>query len=214
MPIFIFLRFAFGGKAYQYKVLPFGLALAPRTFTKCMDAALALLRLQGIRALNYHSRELVSRRRDVVLRHIRALGLRMNTKKSVLSPSQQTVFLGVHLDSVQMQARLASCPDFQPQYMFGPLQARPSCLREHLSQALRPHGRSLPCAAVPLVDETFRGPLHRTCHSPSKGVAHLLSHPFNMAGPPFSPEWSQNGRNSPSPKGHDGRIPDRLGRSL
>ncbi len=34
-----FVRFAFGGKAYQYKVLPFGLALAPRTFTKCMDAA-------------------------------------------------------------------------------------------------------------------------------------------------------------------------------
>ncbi len=54
-----------------------------------------------------HSRELMSRHRDVVLRHIRALRLRMNTKKSVLSPSQQTVFLGVHLDSVQMQARLA-----------------------------------------------------------------------------------------------------------
>ncbi len=109
-----------------------------------------------------------------------------------------------------------SCPDFQPQYMFGPLQARPSCLREHLSQALRPHGRSLPCAApgvapheaVPLVDETFRGPLHRTCHSPCKGVAHLLSHPFNMAGPPFSPEWGRNGRDSPSPNGHDGCIPD------
>lgn len=43
-----FLRFAFRGKAYQYKVLPFGLGLAPRTFTKCMDAALAPLRLQGI----------------------------------------------------------------------------------------------------------------------------------------------------------------------
>ncbi len=37
----MFLRFAFGGKANQYKVLPFGLALAPRTFTKCMDTALA-----------------------------------------------------------------------------------------------------------------------------------------------------------------------------
>ncbi len=48
-----FLRFAFGGKAYQYKVLPCGLALAPRTFTKCMDAALAPLRLQGIRVLNW-----------------------------------------------------------------------------------------------------------------------------------------------------------------
>ncbi len=40
-----------------------------------------------------------------------------------------------------------SCPDFQPQHMFGPLQARPSCLRKHLPQALRPHGHSLPCAA-------------------------------------------------------------------
>ncbi len=39
-----------------------------------------------------------------------------------------------------------SCPDFQPQYMFGPLQVRPSCFRENLSQAFRPHGRSLPCA--------------------------------------------------------------------
>ncbi len=31
------------GKAYQYRVLPFGLALSPRTFTKCVDAALAPL---------------------------------------------------------------------------------------------------------------------------------------------------------------------------
>ncbi len=97
------------------RVLPFGLALAPRTFTKCMDAALAPLRLQGIRVLNYlddwlilaHSRELVSRHRDIVLGHIHSLGLRMNAKKSVLLPSQRTVFLGVRLDSVQMQARLA-----------------------------------------------------------------------------------------------------------
>ncbi len=102
-----FLRFAFGGKAYQYMVLPFGLALAPRTFTKCMDAALAHLRLQGIRELNYlddwlilaHSRELVSHHRDILLGHIHSLGLRMNAKKSVLLPSQRTVFLGVRLDT-------------------------------------------------------------------------------------------------------------------
>ncbi len=48
-----FLRFAFEGKAYQYCVLPFWLALAPRTFTKCMDTALAPLWLQGVRILNY-----------------------------------------------------------------------------------------------------------------------------------------------------------------
>ncbi len=70
-----FLRFAFGGKGYQYKVLPFWLALAPRMFTKCMDAALAPLRLQGIQILNYldnwlflgSSREQVIRHRDSLL---------------------------------------------------------------------------------------------------------------------------------------------------
>ncbi len=35
----LFLRFAFERVAYQYQVLPFGLSLAPRTFTRCMDAA-------------------------------------------------------------------------------------------------------------------------------------------------------------------------------
>ncbi|XDV14274.1 hypothetical protein PO909_002450 [Leuciscus waleckii] len=70
-----FLRFAFGGEAYQYRVLPFGLALSPRTFTKCMDAALVPLRLQGIRILNdiddwlilAQSEQQAVRHRDVVL---------------------------------------------------------------------------------------------------------------------------------------------------
>jgi len=38
-----FLRFTFGGKVYQYQVLPFNLALSHCTFSK--DAALAPLRL-------------------------------------------------------------------------------------------------------------------------------------------------------------------------
>ncbi len=98
-----FLRFAFGGKAYQYRVLPFGLALSPRTFTKCVDAALAPLRLQGIRILNCiddwliltQSEQIAVRHRDFVLAHMKELGLRLNTKKSVLSPVQRTTYLGV-----------------------------------------------------------------------------------------------------------------------
>ncbi len=39
-----FLRFVFEGVAYQYKVLPFGLCLAPHTFIQFMDAALSPLR--------------------------------------------------------------------------------------------------------------------------------------------------------------------------
>ncbi len=110
-----FLRFAFGGKAYQYRVLPFGLALSTRTFTKCVDAALVPLRLQGIRIMNYiddwlilaQSHQLAVRHRDVVLAHMKKLGLRLNAKKSVLSPLQRTTFLGVIWDSTSMQARLS-----------------------------------------------------------------------------------------------------------
>ncbi len=202
-----FLRFAFGGKADQYKVLPFGLALAPRTFTKCMDAALAPLRLQGIRVINYlddwlilaHSRELVSRHRDIVLAHIHSLGLRMNAKKSVLLPSQRTVFLGVHLDSVQMQARLAPAriPDLT------------ACLaRPCVAPRVDSH------EAIPLVDEGAEVTPHCTSYSPYQGVAQLLSTPFNVARPRFSSERGENGCDPPSPYDHDGCINDRLGRGL
>ncbi|KAI2646275.1 Gag-Pro-Pol polyprotein [Labeo rohita] len=84
-----FLRFAFRGEAYQYRVFPFGLALSPRTFTKCVDAALAPLRLRGIRILNYidnwlilaQSEHKAVQHRDVVLAHMKELGLRLNAKK-------------------------------------------------------------------------------------------------------------------------------------
>ncbi len=49
----------FRGQAYQYRVLPFGQALSPHTFTKCVDAALAPLRLQGIRIFNYIEKEMI-----------------------------------------------------------------------------------------------------------------------------------------------------------
>ncbi len=45
-----FLQFAFEGRAYQYKVLLFGLSLSPCVFTKVADAALVLLK--GICILN------------------------------------------------------------------------------------------------------------------------------------------------------------------
>ncbi|KAL0170481.1 hypothetical protein M9458_035077, partial [Cirrhinus mrigala] len=110
-----FLRFAFRGEAYQYWVLQFGLALSPRTFTKCVNAALAPLRLQGIRILNYidnwlilaQSEQMEVQHRDVVLAHMKELGLRLNAKKSVLSTLQRTTYLGVVWDSTPMRARLS-----------------------------------------------------------------------------------------------------------
>ncbi|KAI2668815.1 ORF V: Enzymatic polyprotein [Labeo rohita] len=109
-----FLRFAFEGRAYQYKVLPFSLSLSPRVFTKVAEAALSPLWQTGIRILNYlddwlliaHSRDLLCEQRDLVLRHLSHLGLQVNREKSKLSPVQRISFLGVELDSVSMTARL------------------------------------------------------------------------------------------------------------
>ncbi len=103
-----------------------------------------------------------------------------------------------------------------------PVQARPSCLGRYLPQTARPHGSGLSCVAprvasheaIPLVNERAEITPHDTSHSPYHGVAQLLSTPFTMAGPRFSPEWGQNRCDPPSPYDHGGRINDRLGRGL
>ncbi len=109
-----FLRFAFEGRAWQYRVLPFGLSLSPSVFTKVVEGALTPLREVGVRILNYlddwlilaQSREQLVNHRDLVLRHLSQLGLWVNWEKSKLSPVQRISFLGVELDSVSMMARL------------------------------------------------------------------------------------------------------------
>ncbi len=104
------LRFASEGRAWQYRVLPFGLSLSARVFTKIAEGALAPLREVGIRILTVSSmartREQLCDHRDLVLRHLSQWGLRVNWEKSKLSPAQRISFLGVELDSVSMSARL------------------------------------------------------------------------------------------------------------
>ncbi len=125
---------------------------------------------------------------------------------------------GFHSDA----GPFGSCPDTRSYSISGPLQARPSCLCRYLPQAVGPHGSGLPCVAprvasheaVPLVDEGAEVTPHCTSYSPYQGVAQLLSTPFNVARPRFSPERGENGCDPPSPYDHDGRINDRLGGGL
>lgn len=48
-----YLRFSFRGQVYQFRAMPFGLATAPRVFTKLMAAVSAHLRLHGVQLLQY-----------------------------------------------------------------------------------------------------------------------------------------------------------------
>lgn len=110
-----FLRFAFEGVAYKYITLPFGLSLAPRCFTKCVDAALRPLRERGVRILNClddwmllgHSPQLLSSHIALVLDHLHSLGFQVNFLKCSLTPAQEVEYLGLVLDSRRVRATLS-----------------------------------------------------------------------------------------------------------
>ncbi|KAL2095574.1 hypothetical protein ACEWY4_007722 [Coilia grayii] len=110
-----YLRFAFEGVIYEYLVLPFGLALSPRVFVKCTDAAVGPLRTRGIRLAIYlddcllagtSAQEAIAHT-ECVMTHLSRLGFKFNLKKSVLLPTQSINFIGLSLDSNAMRARLS-----------------------------------------------------------------------------------------------------------
>ncbi|XDV43285.1 hypothetical protein PO909_011790 [Leuciscus waleckii] len=82
--------------------------------TKCIDAALSPLRHQGVHVLNYlddwlvlaQSRTELLTHRDLILGHLKCLGLKINVTKSKLNPSQSVIFLGTVIDTITMTARL------------------------------------------------------------------------------------------------------------
>ncbi|KAF7245178.1 Kinesin-like protein KIF13A [Varanus komodoensis] len=102
-----FLRFAVANQLYEFTVLPFGLATAPRACTKCMAPVCAFLCLQGIQIYPYlDDWLLVSQSREGLLAAIHttcallnSLGLCINTEKSSFLSTQTLTFIGACLDS-------------------------------------------------------------------------------------------------------------------
>ncbi len=115
-----FLRFAFEGQAWQYRVLPFGLSLSPCVFTKVVEGALTPLREVGIRILNYlddwlilaQSREQLGDHRDLVLRHLSQLGLQGQLGKEQALPCAENLFsrCGVRLGEYDGTPHGGTCP--------------------------------------------------------------------------------------------------------
>ncbi|XP_072219103.1 uncharacterized protein [Leuresthes tenuis] len=110
-----FLRFAFQGQAYQFKVMPFGLSLAPRIFSRCVAAALAPIQARGLTILPYlddwlivsPTAEQAVRDTAWLLGHVNRLGITVNYSKSRLTPSQKVNYLDMTLDSLSMRAFLS-----------------------------------------------------------------------------------------------------------
>ena len=97
-----YLRFSIGGKAYQYKVTPFGLSPAPRLFTHVVRVIVVWLRLRGVRLHAYlddivligNSPQEVLHALQITIQAFALAGFIINVKKSDLTPTQDLVYIG------------------------------------------------------------------------------------------------------------------------
>ena len=104
---FKFLKFIWDGQLYEFVVLPFGLASAPKVFTKILKPIYAWFRQQCIRCAYYIDDSLnMDRNFQVCLNNtetmvsvLESLGFTINKKKSVLYPVERITFFGFIIDS-------------------------------------------------------------------------------------------------------------------
>ena len=106
-----FLWFKWQKRAFQFTCLPFGLASAPRVFTKILCPVVGFLHSKGIRCVIYLDDILLldpdkTKVIATTLVLLKALGFLVNYLKSVLEPTQKLIFLGFIIDSIMKELSL------------------------------------------------------------------------------------------------------------
>ena len=97
------MRICFKGRVFQFRALPFGIAVAPWLFTKVMASVKLSVDLQRLSLFQYlddwlgecFRRTVCSQEAANLVRVCHALGLIVNLEKSELVPSQTFTFIGV-----------------------------------------------------------------------------------------------------------------------
>ncbi|KZR98940.1 Uncharacterized protein APZ42_005408, partial [Daphnia magna] len=92
---------------YRFSSLPFGLASAPRIFTKLLKVPISVLRGSGVRLVIYlddilimnENKQGAEKDLNTVLNLFQELGFVINWEKSILVPSQTIEYLGVIINS-------------------------------------------------------------------------------------------------------------------
>jgi hypothetical protein len=109
-----YLRFEFEGTTYSFNAIPYGLSVAPRTFTKLMKEVVSHLRGRGLISTVYLD-DMLCIGKDYeecmhnvteTLKLLSCLGFVINYEKSNLHPKQKCKFLGFVFDSVNMTISL------------------------------------------------------------------------------------------------------------
>ena len=109
-----YLRFLWKGTLHEFACLPFGLATAPRVFTKLMKPVVAALRQRGIRLIIYLDDILIMAESEALALHhaastlnlLEGLGFIVNYNKSQLTPCQSIEFLGFLINSTNLTLQL------------------------------------------------------------------------------------------------------------
>ena len=109
-----YLRFKFEGVTYEFQCLPFGLASAPRAFTKLLKYVVAVIRSKGIRIviflddllIMHQDREQCQKIFHQVTNLLSNLGFLIKQEKCSSCPTQQITFLGAFLNTISMAIAL------------------------------------------------------------------------------------------------------------
>ena len=101
-------------RSYQFNCSPFGLCTAPRVFTKPLKPVVEMLRSMGLQVVIYiDDMLLMASSNDSLTHHIHLTlfllentGFIINEKKSLLEPTQEIEFLGMIINSKEMDISL------------------------------------------------------------------------------------------------------------
>ena len=227
-----YLRFKFEGVTYEFQCLPFGLASAPRAFTKLLKPLVAVIRSKGIRIVIFLDDLLIMHQDKVQCQKIFSqithllsnLGFLIKQEKCSSCPTQQITFLGALLNNFNDHYLTRGqdgidCTD-QPSDAFDT-----SVL---ITRTLYPPGTHEPCSSNRCLDSPAPLPhasedTHRSNSALGFEVeeAHSSATRFCLERPGMvdstrtcSVQSTSNSITSLRPVDQNGCLPDRVGRYL
>lgn len=135
-----YLRFQFEDldsriTTYEFTSMPYGLSVAPRTFTKIMKEVMTYLRSRGFTSVIYLDdilcigqdyNECLNNVRETI-RLLKCLGFIINYKKSNLDPKQSCRYLGFIFNSLDMSIALPEDKRINIARLLQKFQSLPSC---------------------------------------------------------------------------------------
>ncbi|KZS19204.1 Uncharacterized protein APZ42_014437, partial [Daphnia magna] len=165
-----FLRFKWKGRIFQFKCLAFGLAPAPRIFTKILKAVMGFLRKQGMRLIIYlddililnRSKEGAAKDFKQVIDLLLQLGFLINWEKTVADPTQKLEYLGLMLDSCRLSFALPSAKALAVKSMCESALAMDSISLREIASIMGNFTWAIP--AIPFAQAHFRS-MQRFCIS-------------------------------------------------